>query len=76
MLVIPFTISKVENTSAKSLSKYTPIVGSDYPVAWLIREALVNEENVAFYRREFTLIDVTQPVSVAKNTVAHDRHHA
>ncbi|KIK18925.1 hypothetical protein PISMIDRAFT_174835 [Pisolithus microcarpus 441] len=35
--------------SVKSLSKDAPIVASDYPAAWFIREVRVNEENAAFY---------------------------
>ncbi|KAI5998524.1 hypothetical protein F5J12DRAFT_318630 [Pisolithus orientalis] len=44
--------------SVKSLSKDAPVVASDYPVAWFIREVRVNEENAAFYEIRWPMTDI------------------
>ncbi|KAI6040164.1 hypothetical protein EDC04DRAFT_1551141 [Pisolithus marmoratus] len=44
--------------SVKSLLKDAPIVASDYPVAWFIREVRVHEENAAFYEIRWPMTDI------------------
>lgn len=74
--------------SVKSLSKDAPIVASDYPVAWFIREVRVNEENAAFYEIRWPMTDIMLELAdsgssapktkilIAEGQLPQDKHRA
>jgi len=45
--------------SIKAISKESPVVASDFPVAWHVKEIRVAEENAAFYEIRWPMTDFT-----------------